>query len=509
MKKKFPFFPLIIILNIHKLYSYVVFPLKTLSKDNYVFSKKNNEKSIVKKMFYSDVYTVFEIGNSQNVPMFLSVTQSIFQITSLLSGGHPDEPEVYNLTSLFKNNGKLGFFDEDKSPSFKYNEEIKSEDKKICLGNDTIAFYNNLELNNPQYLNFNFELLLKFQKENISGEIGLAFPDKDSDNYKLLQKSNLLYQFKENKLINNYNWFMLYDKWDNVDGRLVLGAAPHDLFPKKYSKDDLIFANSIFDASTGHNWKIKFRDISLGDFHLNNLTTELIFDSEVIIGPREVDNLLLNLFLQDELKNKNCFQGSFYQKAHYITTLKYYYCDIRLKDVIYEALPNINMNSREFNFTFEINKDDLLYTEGNYVFFKLLFFIEENNIWLLGKPFSLKYQFVFNPDSKQIGIYNPDYIPEETGQNSIKKKVWLVLIIILLCVIFTVLGVIIGKKIYGLRRKQKANELVDDFEYLSASEIKRKGNKDNTIAGNNRINNFSINAPVSNYKSIEMNTKLY
>ena len=303
---------------------------------------------------------------------------------------------------------------------------------------------------------------------------------------------------------------MLYDKWDNVDGRLVLGAAPHDLFPKKYSKDDLIFANSIIDPSTGHNWKIKFRDISLGDFHLNNLTTELIFDSEVIIGPREVDDLLLKLFLQDELKNKNCFQGSFYQKAHYITTLKYYYCDIRIKDEIYEALPNINMNSREFNYTFEINKDDLLYTEGNYVFFKLLFFIEENNIWLLGKPFSLKYQFVFNPDSKQLGIYNPDYIPEETGQNSVKKKVWLVLIIIILCAIFTVLGVIIGKKIYGLRRKQKANELVDDFEYLSASEITRKGNKDNTIAGNSRSNNFSINAPpVTNYKSIEMNTKLY
>ena len=49
MKKIFPFFPLIIILNINKIYSYVVFPLQTLSKNNYVFSKKNNEKSIVKK----------------------------------------------------------------------------------------------------------------------------------------------------------------------------------------------------------------------------------------------------------------------------------------------------------------------------------------------------------------------------------------------------------------------------------------------------------------------------
>ena len=76
-------------------------------------------------------------------------------------------------------------------------------------------------------------------------------------------------------------------------------------------------------------------------------------------------------------------------------------------------------------------------------------------------------------------------------------------------VIFTVLGVIIGKKIYGLRRKQKANELNDDFEYVSASEVTKGGNQENAITGNIRNNNFSINAPVSNYKSIEMNTNLY
>ena len=503
------FFLFIFIIYINEYICYVVFPLDTLPKENYVFSSKNSETSTIKKIYYSDVYTSIEIGNSkQKIPLFLSITKSIFQITSLLSGSSNIEPpEIYNLLPLFETNNNLRFFSEDKSSSFQYNDEITSDDKKVCLGNDTMPFYTNLDLNSNSDIAINFELLLKFQRENISGEIGLAFPDKNSKNYNLLKESNIFEQFKENNLITNYNWFLLYDIWNNTRGKLIIGSTPHELFPKKYSKEDLIFTNSLMDSSTGHNWKINFRDISLGNYHLTNLSTELIFDSEVIVGPRELDNLLLKIFLQEEIKNKNCFQGSFYQKTHYVTTIKYYYCDIKVKNEFYKAIPNIKLNSREFNYTFEISKDDLFQIEGNNIFFKILFFIEDFHIWLLGKPFSLKYQFVFNPDSKQIGIYNPDYIPEETGGSS-NKKFWLVLIIIILCGIFTILGIIIGKKIYGLRRKQKANELNDDFEYISASEI-TKGNQENNISGNSRNNNFSINNPVSNYKSIEMNTKLY
>ena len=494
----------IIIFDINKIESFIVLPLKTLPKENYVFSKDNSEKSTLKKFYHSDIYTTLEIGNTpQKVPVFLSVSKSIFQITSSLSGSSPifDNPEIYNLLPLFADNS-YNFFNEEKSSSFQYNNEITSEDKKSCLGNDTILFYSNIFMNNNLKKIFNFELLLKFQRENISGEIGLAFPDKKEDNYKLIKKSNILYQLKENNLISNYNWFFLYDKWDNNNGRLILGAAPHEIFPKQYSQKDLILLNSQIDSSIGHNWKIIFKDIYLDNFHLRNLTTELIFDSEIIIAPRELDTLLLKYFLQEELNNKNCFQQSYYLKSHYVTTLKNYYCNINIQKEIYEKLPNIKFNSKEFNFTFEINKNDLLQIEGNYIFFKILFFIEDNPIWLLGKPFTLKYQFVFNSDTKQIGIYNPDFVYEKPKTTWNTKKFWLVFTIIILCIIFTILGVVIGKKIYGLKRKQKANELTDDFEYISNSDIQI--NKTNDI---NNINN--INNTVSNYKSIEMNSKLY
>ena len=74
----------IIIFDINKIESFIVLPLKTLPKENYVFSKDNSEKSTLKKFYHSDIYTTLEIGNTpQKVPVFLSVSKSIFQITSL------------------------------------------------------------------------------------------------------------------------------------------------------------------------------------------------------------------------------------------------------------------------------------------------------------------------------------------------------------------------------------------------------------------------------------------
>ena len=484
----FLFFFISIINIIH---SYIVFPLKTLSKENYVFSNNISELSTIKKFFYSDIYTSLQIGNiPQKIPIFLSVSKSIFQITSSLSSESIlfNKSEIYNLQYLNENNNI--YFNQEKSDSFQYNNEIITQNKKQCLANDTILFFNNLDLNKNIDTIFNFELLLQFQQEKIPGEFGLAFPNKNENNYNIIKKSNILNQLKENNLINNYNWFFLYDKWNNTDGKLIIGGSPHDFFPKKYSKKDLYFMQSLIDFSSGHYWRIKFNDIYFESFHLNNLTAELLFDTEIIIAPKELDILLLKYFLQEEINNKNCFQGRFYIKTHYITTLKYYYCNINIKNELYEAFPKINFYSKEFDYTFEISKNDLLQTEGNYTFFKILFFIEGYNRWVLGKPFTLKYQFVFNSDNKQIGFYNPNYNKHEKSKDMISKKYIFILVIIVLCVIFTLMGIILGKKIYGIKRKKKANELIDDFEYISSGDKNNINdiNKNNDFSTNNSVN---------------------
>ena len=69
----------------------------------------------------------------------------------------------------------------------------------------------------------------------------------------------------------------------------------------------------------------------------------------------------------------------------------------------------------------------------------------------------------------------------------------LILAIIGLSIICVIVGVILGKKIYGLKRKKRANEMVDDdYEYFSDNQKKKDENKldfgNNESSKNNAVN---------------------
>ena len=64
-----------------------------------------------------------------------------------------------------------------------------------------------------------------------------------------------------------------------------------------------------------------------------------------------------------------------------------------------------------------------------------------------------------------------------------------IILIIVLIGIFVVLGLILGKKLYGLKRKKRANEMEDDYEYFEG-----KIKSDNDNGGNKTgLNYDSIN----------------
>ena len=119
----------------------------------------------------------------------------------------------------------------------------------------------------------------------------------------------------------------------------------------------------------------------------------------------------------------------------------------------------------------------------------------------LGKPFSLKYQFVFDQDSKKIGLYKnvhkKIYINNKDKKYH-QDKITKIFIIIAfsLCLIF--LGFYLGKKIYQIKRKLRANEMDDNYEYINEN-----NNDDNT---KNLINNNKSNKNQRN-SSIEMGFK--
>ena len=53
----------------------------------------------------------------------------------------------------------------------------------------------------------------------------------------------------------------------------------------------------------------------------------------------------------------------------------------------------------------------------------------------------------------------------------------MVFIVIIISIILVILGIIIGKILYGISRKKRANELIDNYEYISDNIINKDINK--------------------------------
>ena len=161
-----------------------------------------------------------------------------------------------------------------------------------------------------------------------------------------------------------------------------------------------------------------------------------------------------------EIKEK-CFKDSIKQRDYY-TDLIFYYCDINLKNELYDIFPFIKFISKDLNYIFEISKNELYRIEGEHIYLNILFDYGKK-YWILGKQFSLKYQFVFDQDSNKIGFYKNKnqkiYIND--NKNYYNKKIQIFLIIVLsFCLVF--IGFYSGKKIYQIKRKIRANELNDN-----------------------------------------------
>ena len=110
-----------------------------------------------------------------------------------------------------------------------------------------------------------------------------------------------------------------------------------------------------------------------------------------------------------------------------------------------------------------------------------MIFADNSYKWIFGKPLFKKYTTVFDQDKRIFGFYT------ETGEynndnNEVNKsnnfKNWFYLIIIFASIFFIfciILIVFFFKKFPFNKRKKKANELDDEYEYNS-NNIDKKQN---------------------------------
>ena len=456
----------------------VILPVNVFNKENFTISNNENNIShsnIIKNYYFNSLYIDFEIGTPS-------------QKVSLLINSHKQDYKIINSNTSNETNYKKSYniFNESKSSTYK-TEGCKDiigvlEDiETICKSNDTFIFYK--DINNKNKINFN-SLYFKLTKDiesDIPGEIGLGPFDSNLD-----EENNILKILKNNNVINTYFWYFDFEYWNDTKGKIIIGDLPHIISPNKYSEEPLMLSNIYIESSYIRNWKFEFDKIYINKNYFFFKKVELVFDSDIIIGTEELESELGYTFFNNFTKNENFYNDTFKPYDNLYTKYRFYYFDISLKETLYKLIPSIKLESKALNYTFEITNDELFIIKGNYIYLKIVFPITKmQEYFVLGRTFTLKYPFVFNPDLKQIGFYKKE------NNNTINLNYWKlikVVIIIIACILLVILGIKIGKHLYGVNKKTKVIELKEEYEY-NQSEIEKKDEKSKINLANDKMNN--------------------
>ncbi len=343
-------------------------------------------------------------------------------------------------------NNQKGIFNEKKSTSYHELEKGFETDFKSEYFNKGIISWDNILFDNKiKIFNLTFILGTNIIKQTKGGIIGLKKTLQSS----FFESTNFLYLLKIRGIINSYCFLYQYNK--NNSGVIIIGNFPHEYNNNTYDKE--YFKSVKIDKSYKYiNWKIKFDEIKYGNINLNyDLNIEFNCDLGGIIGSEDAFNEIKKNFFDKYIKSNLC--DIIYDKKNWYMG---FYCD---KNIKLEDFSNLSFKSKDFNYTFILNYNDLFIEINNKIYF-LMFFRKDSTeyFWIFGEPFFKKYQIIFDEEKGIIGFY----ISKKNKKNFNTSIIYFIVLII---IIFILIGIII-KIIIKKPRKLRANELEDDYDYL-------------------------------------------
>ena len=411
------------------------FPKEKITIENYYNLLKKNK-----------IYFNIKIGTPfQNLPIYIKLSQYPFYISSNLI-----------------NSNKIKTFNVNNSKSFNFNNYsehsyIGQEYINNLYGNDII------NINNEIYYNFDFILVTEMDNNlTESGVLGLKLGKTFIDT---IDRTNFIYQLKQKGIINNYYFSIIY-KNEN-EGKLYIGAPLYDILKNKYDIYNYIQVNSIYDSKFGilDLFSFEIDCVYIDNYLINNSNEKIVsvFDIEsyFYLAGNSFREFYEERFFNKLIDNKKCIKNSPNQ-----TGLTFFICDF---DINLNNFPSINLYIKTMNYNFTLDKNDLFYKNGNKLFF-ILGFLNYYEKILLGKYFFKKYPTTFNQESKKIGFYINNNLKDNKKRNGyfFINFILLLLILIVLIFIFFYLFRLINK------RKKKAFELIDDYEYNTSYKLNLK-----------------------------------
>ena len=409
-------------------------------------------KEISEKIKDCKLITEINIGTPpQKIELKLALTEFIFYI-----GGKE---------SLCKNR----FIQTNSNTYQKLSDSIDFYATSIRTGypaSDLVYFDKNLK----EKKDMNFILGTDTDKISEGGVIGLNFGDEDTKRYSQYNFINIL---KNKGYIKDFYFTIKYN--DNNSGDIIIGDLPqnyNDNYNSKYYKDMYIsmFSNVL-------TWNINLDSIYVSD-NPNSENKKIVgeriygyFRTElgVILGTERYKQFLLSDFMEERINKGQCFEV---KSNFYIS----YYCK---EEVDLTKFKNLYIYIKGLDYTFEFGYKDLFYKydDGNnyfLIYFNIIYEDEEGSgfYWTLGEPFFKKYNLVFNHDTKRIGLYTQQnfYNNEDNQekQSFWSRNKWYIILALGLVIVCIFLGIMIYLYMKVLpKRRKKANELDDGFDYSS------------------------------------------
>ena len=403
--------------------NYISFPFhRNISK------KYMTTDNIINILIENKIYIELEIGTPiQKIPMFLKLREYITFITS-------DSCE----------NKIIKFFPKDSS-SIKYITEEKKDFPYHCK--EGLLISEKITLNKKPIENFNLGLANKLSNnaKEMSGEIGLKL-NKIYNN--ILENATFIQQLKEKKIIDNYSFYLKYTGED--EGEFIIGNYPHEYnksYDERYLKLGKIGASNVYKFP---EWEIEFDNIYSGNNDISyQKIGDLFYEYGLIIGTRTYYEDINYNYFKYLIENNTCSQ----------TILMDYFVFICDKNLNLNYFPLLNFVLKNINFNFTFNGHDLFYEFKDYLYFQIIFTRSSSVRWILGKQFFQKYQIILDRDKRTFGIYT-----SISNNTSTLNFNWIIIIILLIALIICVFYI---RKLIKGKRKIRANELEEHYEYVS------------------------------------------
>lgn len=285
-----------------------------------------------------------------------------------------------------------------------------------------------------------------------------------NDGYYLEEDTNLIKQLKAQKIISSYTFFIKFNK-NNENGKIIIGGLPHEYDSDNYKEKDFIYDTISLEQDLP-NWRKKIDDIKYGEQVLNgSKIIEFNLDSGFIVTSTYNKKVLDELFFE---KYSGLCKEEIIEE-HYVKSCdKKVIKEFKKISFCFSSVYNDNLNIIELDYN-----DLFIKSEKNkdIYYFQIVFKSGYYN-WLLGRPLFKKYPMIFDQNKKIFGFYSNTGSGEEKSDGKFHKA-WLIVIllsIILICII--IFGIVFYIKYVINKRKQKANELIDDnYDYEPSADI--------------------------------------